>query len=150
MGPIGATGAAGLPAPALWDLQWGVGTNSAVLFAGNTYSMSSDVAFERSRTKVMRLVPRACGRVTLRAAIMGRVLGDAVDTFTVYRSPGPRPNDSSLAPTQFSCTLESFASTCEMQGDLALGEWDALEMVWETNGVAVSAGSPVSVSLACN
>jgi hypothetical protein len=131
-------------------MEWGVGSSSVVGVAGNTYSMSSDAAFDRSRTKVMRLVPRACGRVTLKVAIMGLLLSGAEDTFTLYRAPGSRPNEGSLAPTQFSCTLQSLASTCEVQGNLNIDEWDALEMVWQTNGVVVSTGAPVAVSLACN
>lgn len=130
-------------------MQWSVSSDGVGMAAANTYSLSGDSAFERSRSKVMRLVPRSCGYVTLKVALMGFVMGGSLDTFTLYRAPGNRPDVSSLASTGFSCELQSFATTCEVQGPLNIEAWDALELVWTTNGGLASTRAPIAVSLAC-
>ena len=130
-------------------MHWSVGSDAVVMSAANTYSLSGDSAFERSRSKVMRLVPRSCGYVTLKVALMGIVRGGSLDTFTLYRAPGGQPDVSRLASTGFSCELQSSATTCEVRGPLDIEAWDALEMVWTTNGGSAAMGAPIAVSLAC-
>lgn len=130
-------------------MHWSVGSDAVVMSAANTYSLSGDSAFERSRSKVMRLVPRSCRYVTLKVALMGFVQAGSQDTFTLYRAPGTRPDVSGLASTGFSCEPQHFAPTCEVSGPLNIEAWDALELVWTTNGVLSSTGAPIAASLAC-